>query len=224
VTEKVMLACVHRIDQGFCLRDDLRRRSARVVADFTATPGNKAPRVRPGVAHPAFGGVFAGAACVCRLASSFLDAPNEAEAVRQEFMDLFKVPLGRYVPPYEAVHRDSRLVDGVPTRGLLMGPSSVDVRRLYQAAGADLRLPELPDHIGVELAFLAFLCEEEEAARSAGDDAAADNYRAYQRGFLTEHVLEWVPSYCEIVHQHATTSYFRALTKITPSRPVDPPG
>jgi TorA maturation chaperone TorD len=142
--------------------------------------------------------------------------PDDDGDVHQEFMDLFKIPLGRYVPPYEAVHRDSRLVDGVPTRGLLMGPSTVEVRRLYRDAGADLRLAELPDHIGVELAFLAFLCHEEAAARASGDHAAADNYRAYQRGFLASHVLEWVPDYCEIVRQRSTTRHFRALTAITP--------
>jgi putative dimethyl sulfoxide reductase chaperone len=175
------------------------------------------------------------------LASSFLDAPtperiaqlrdpapiaqlgdasgappDDAGAVHQEFMDLFKVPLGRYIPPYESVHRDARLVDGKPTRGLLMGPSTVDVRRLYQDAGAALQLAELPDHIGVELAFLSFLCQQERAARANGDHAAADNYRAYQRGFLAGHVLEWVPGYCELVQEQSTTHHFRVLTTITP--------
>jgi putative dimethyl sulfoxide reductase chaperone len=141
---------------------------------------------------------------------------DELGQVRQEFMDLFKVPTDRYVPPFEAVHRDSRLIEGVPTRGLLMGPSTVDVRRLYRNAGAELRIAELPDHIGVELAFLAFLCHEEQAARAAGNQAACDNYRQYQRGFLADHVLQWVPDYCQVVHQRSATSHFRTLTAITP--------
>lgn len=142
--------------------------------------------------------------------------PDDIQEVRQEFQDLFKVPLGKYVPPYEAVHRDSRIVDGEPTRGLLMGPSTVDVRRLYQEAGAELGLTELPDHIGLELAFLAFLCEREREAAASGDRVTADNYRAYQRGFLKEHVLQWVPSYCDTVRERSATSYFRALAAITP--------
>lgn len=164
------------------------------------------------------------------LASGFLEPPTpermellsdgaeeatpEAD-VKQEFMDLLKVPTGRYVPPYEAVHRDSRIVNGEPTRGLLMGPSTVDVRRLYQDAGASLELPELPDHIGVELGFMAFLCEREEEARLEGDAEALENYRRYQKGFLADHVLAWVPDYCEIVGRRSTTSYMQALTALT---------
>lgn len=142
--------------------------------------------------------------------------PDDIREVRQEFNDLFKVPLGKYVPPYEAVHRDSRDIEGVPTRGLLMGPSTVDVRRLYEAAGAELGLSELSDHIGVELAFLAFLCDREKAAYADGNVEAAENYRAYQRGFLQEHLLEWIPAYCETVRQRSSTSYFRVLAAMTP--------
>ena len=143
-------------------------------------------------------------------------AEGSAEALadaRQEFMALLKVPMGGFVPPYESVHRDSRMVDGEPTRGLLMGPSTVDVRRLYQDAGAGLELPELPDHIGVELGFMAFLCEGE--ARAEGHEEAQENYRRYQKGFLSEHVLQWVPGYCEIVAQRSTTPYMKTLAALT---------
>lgn len=145
-----------------------------------------------------------------------LAPPDDIQQARQEFHDLLKVPTGRYVPPYEAVYRDSREIDGVPTRGLLMGPSTVDVKRLYQDAGAELGLSELSDHIGVELAFLAFLCEREKAAYAEGDSAAADNYRAYQLGFLNEHILKWVPAYCDDVGERSMTGYFRALAAVTP--------
>lgn len=143
-------------------------------------------------------------------------SPDHLGEVCQEFQDLLKVPLGKYVPPYEAVHRDARMIDGQPTRGLLMGPSTVDVRRLYDDAGANLGLSELSDHIGVELAFLAYLCERENEALARGDQTAADNYRAYQRGFLREHLLSWIPAYCDTVGQRSSTAYFRTLAAITP--------
>jgi len=140
------------------------------------------------------------------------DAATLADA-HQDFMDLLKVPVGKFVPPYESVHRDSRLVDGQPTRGLLMGPSTIAVRRLYRDAGAGIDLPELPDHIGVELGFMSFLCEGEE--RAEGDPMALDNYRQYQRVFLDQHVLRWVPDYCEIVASRATTPYMKTLATFT---------
>ena len=63
---------------------------------------------------------------------------GDSDALDREYQDLFVVPLGRYVTPYEAVYRDERVIDGQVVRGLLMGPSTLAVRALYREAGLDI--------------------------------------------------------------------------------------
>ncbi len=99
------------------------------------------------------------AECLRRYALACGGEPDMA-ALRQEFDDLFVVPLGRYVTPYEAVYRDQRLVGERVVGGLLMGPSTVAVLSDYRAGGVEVApdCGELPDHIGIELNFMAILC------------------------------------------------------------------
>ena len=124
-----------------------------------------------------------------------LAAEEDPEAIRREYDNLFVVPLGQYTTPYEAVYRDEREVAGEKVRGLLMGPSTVDAIQRYREAGAELdkTIKELPDHIGVELAFMQFLCEREAEAIEAGDTPLADSYRDRRAVFLRDHLAPWVP-------------------------------
>src|SRR5512139_118915 len=116
-------------------------------------------------------------------------------------MVLIAVPAGRYVTPFEDVYRgasvDRRL-------GPLLGEHAVAVMRLYREAGGDVDqdCKELPTHVGVELAFMSFLCGREAAARSGercadavgqGAATAGAYYRGLQVRFLREHLAEWFP-------------------------------
>ena len=44
--------------------------------------------------------------------------------VEQDFDDLFLVPGGRFVTPYESAFRERRILDGQETPGLLMGKAT----------------------------------------------------------------------------------------------------
>jgi TorA maturation chaperone TorD len=135
----------------------------------------------------------------------------------QDYQDLFVVPLGRYVTPYEAVYRDERVVDGQVVRGLLMGPSTLAIRALYRAAGVEVAadLLELPDHVGLELACMAELCEAEARARDGGEAESVACARALQRRLLEDHLLQWVPSLCTRVHASARGAFYRGLAALT---------
>lgn len=145
------------------------------------------------------------------------DAADTLETIRRDHMELFRVPLARYLPPFEAVHRDERVVEGEKVGGMLMGPSTVAVKQLYAAAGADLdgAVEELPDHIGLELAFMAHLCDQERAAHEADDTEGAKLARAYQTVFVTDHLIPWVPTYCEAVDRRAESDWYRAVARVT---------
>jgi len=159
--------------------------------------------------------------------SGFSRAREETggERLQQEFMDLFAVPAGRYVTPFEDVYRGASAERQL---GPLLGEHAVAVKRLYRAAGGDVdeSCKELPTHIGVELAFMSFLCGREAAARCAEGDASAVEtgagapapcafYRTLQLRFLREHLNAWFPQLSEAIQERAASDLYRGLAELT---------
>jgi TorA maturation chaperone TorD len=153
---------------------------------------------------------------------------NNLASLNQEYMDLFVVPTGRYVTPFEDVYRGGKSTEGEQERGLLMGERAVAVRRMYREAGAqmDRACKELPTHIGVELSFMGFLCEREAVPiRSEKGGAPWDQkkrkardsirYREHQIRFLQEHLNAWFPQLCQSIQAKAKSQYYRGLALIT---------
>jgi TorA maturation chaperone TorD len=142
---------------------------------------------------------------------------GDLEGVQQEFHDLFTVPLGRYVTPYESVYRDERLVGEERVRGLLMGPSALAVVHTYRENGFALspECTELPDHIGVELSFMSLLCRRECEARQASDATSVEQACACEVRFLEEHLLCWVPHLRERIAANASSDFYRGIAYLT---------
>jgi TorA maturation chaperone TorD len=142
---------------------------------------------------------------------------GDYDALDQQYQDLFVVPLGRYVTPYEAVYRDERIVGDEIVRGLLMGPSTLGVRALYRAAGLEIvpELRELPDHVGLELACMGALCGAEARAWEHGDREGIRRAREIEIRLLGEHLLEWVPPLCARVRQNAGGPFYRGVAALT---------
>lgn len=142
---------------------------------------------------------------------------GDFEALDQEYQSLFVVPMGRYVTPYEAVYRDERAVEDEVVRGLLMGPSTVAVKALYREAGAEVaeNLLELPDHVGLELGCMDFLCQAEARAWERGDSSAATQARRLQWRLLTEHLLQWIPALCRRIRANAPGPFYRGIGNLT---------
>lgn len=130
-----------------------------------------------------------------------MDNKSNVEELRQEYYDRFFVPMsGRYIPPYESVLRNY-LTNGRKW-GRLMGPEASHVQSCYdlfdfQPTRLDIFEPlkgiTFPDHIGFELAFMAYLCMEE--LESVGrNEGLATKWRDRQEQFLAEHVNPWTDS------------------------------
>jgi TorA maturation chaperone TorD len=151
---------------------------------------------------------------LCRYAAAY---NGELDALRQEFDDLFVVPLGRYVTPYEAVYRDQRAIGEHVVSGLLMGPSTVAVLSEYRASGVEVSAMcnELPDHIGIELSFMAHLCSREREARGTGDEAAVAALRSRQQRFVEDHLLAWLPALSDRVVRNAQSDFYRGVALLT---------
>lgn len=156
------------------------------------------------------------------IAASF-DSKEQLTALQQEFMDLFTVPAGRYVTPFEDVYRGLRL-DGKQERGPLLGDRAVTVKVFYCSAGANLdtTCKELPTHIGVELSFMSFLCEQEKQAQLEDTQRDRNNklsksntYRLWQLKFLYEHLTDWFPQLNQAIQSNAITCFYRSLAQVT---------
>ena len=152
---------------------------------------------------------------------------EDLPSLRQEYMDLFAVPTGRYVTPFEDVFR-GRSAEGKEGRGPLLGERAIAVMRAYRRAGAEMdgACMELPTHVGVELSFMNYLCEKEAAACCSRDSGAVPDrqneefanparYRELQSRFLHEHLNEWFPRLSSTIQVSADGPLYRGLAALT---------
>lgn len=149
-------------------------------------------------------------------AQEALESDAKMKVLRQEFMDLFKVPGGKYVAPYESVYRDSREIEGTQVSGLLMGSSAIDAQRWYRLGAAEMtdHIKELPDHIAVELGFMAYLCRTEQEFQSTGDRDHAQRAREMEHDFLEAHILSWVGDLCDRIRKKSNHVYFNSVGQL----------
>lgn len=114
--------------------------------------------------------------------------------------------LGMELPPYESVF--------LAADGLLGGTVSEAVAVLFRQFGLPLdTAASSPDHIGHELAALAYLCHRE--ATTSGDDAKTngDAARRQQGRLLEEHLLRWlVPFHVALGRQG--DAFYVALSRL----------
>lgn len=138
------------------------------------------------------------------------------ECLATEYAALFLGP-GEHISPHESVHA------GSSDRPGLWGDETVQVRRFVRALGLDYETDYrgLPDHISVELELMATLARHEAQAWARGDREAAANALAYQDEFMREHLLNWVPVFCDKVAGHAHLGFYRSLAEITRAFVVD---
>lgn len=109
-------------------------------------------------------------------------------------------------PPYEGRYR--------PMSGFSMGHELSDVASYYAAFGFQVsdRAKERPDHITLELEFLAALYAKEVYAVERGWSARARTTRKVREKFLREHVVWWTEQFAALVHEKSRLSFYPALS------------
>ncbi len=137
-----------------------------------------------------------------------LDAAETPEALKQDYDELFFVPVsGRYLPPFESAQRARRL----------WGPLTHQVAQFYESitfdytalsVGAHWERLDMPDHAGIELACLSALLQ----TQAAQPDAAAEQALDF---FIRQHPGRWLPDFGQKVAQNAETTFYRALGEFT---------
>ena len=134
-----------------------------------------------------------------------------AEELAVEFTWLFLGP-GQHISAHESVFAE---VDG--QLGGLWGAKTVEVKKFIETTGLDYEsgFTGLPDHISVELEFMRKLSEWEAAKWSENDSENAKYCLTVQKKFTEEHLLKWVPQFCDEVIEKANMPFYREMAKVT---------
>ncbi|MBI5116105.1 molecular chaperone TorD family protein [Candidatus Poribacteria bacterium] len=134
-----------------------------------------------------------------------------------EYTALMVAPFGAYVTPYESAYRGGREIDGRKSRGLLMGQPALEVKRTIRKAGGEIDRTShrLPDHIGLELQAMQFLCEQEARAWAADQPELALKYVRFQEDFVRDHLSVWVPDLAARIMENAASGFFKGIACMT---------
>jgi len=112
-------------------------------------------------------------------------------------------------PPYESVYAATALE--------AQGQTTFNVKNIYAAAGAALPddIHDQPDFIGFELDFMRHLTEKEAQAWAGGNAEEVMKLTEKERAFLEEHILCWVPRFCDLMFEQAQLDFYRGIARLT---------
>jgi len=160
---------------------------------------------------PRLSGVFSDMGV--ELGETFSNLPESAaaEALALEFTRLFIGP-GHHISAHESIFAE---MDGDTSS--LWGKKTVEVKNFIETAGLDYE-PEftgIPDHISVELEFMQKLTASEAEKWNQQDRKNAEYCATVQRMFLDQHLLCWLPQFCDAVMEQAELPFYRSMAELT---------
>jgi len=132
-----------------------------------------------------------------------------SENLEVDYARLFVGPFNLLAPPYGSVYLEGER--------RVMGVSTADVQKRYQAAGLDVAtgFKDAPDHIAAELEFMHFLIFKAMEAANQGDANGIVTCLSSQQSFLKEHLGAWVPEFAAHVVDNAKNAFYRNLARAT---------
>jgi TorA maturation chaperone TorD len=132
------------------------------------------------------------------------------EDLRLEFHALFTVPLGCYIFPFESCYRVAK------PPGPLMGPPAIEVQSAYAAAGFAIAPETLepPDHIGLELSFVAELLDRHATALETFDGENSALVAGQIHSFCTGHLNCWLPQLRDRIRDGGSSAFYTAAATL----------
>jgi putative dimethyl sulfoxide reductase chaperone len=120
-----------------------------------------------------------------------LESEETVDEIRTDFDRLFRYPEGK-LPPIESFFLT-----------LENTSSAEEVAQFYSSAGLTIgeEFEYIPDHLYLELIFMSYLIET--------------NKYDLQMKFLDEHLMNWVPYYCDELVKESKTDFYREIAEIT---------
>lgn len=129
-----------------------------------------------------------------------------AAVFRTEYERVFGLVHTRDCPPYETEYHQS-------SDASFRAQQLADIAGFYHAFGLETArsVPERPDHVTLELEFMAFLLAKKRLA--AGSDQASVCDEAL-RHFLRDHLSWWAPSFAVGLRQKAVDGFYAAAARV----------
>ncbi len=150
-----------------------------------------------------------------QLMQSYVNTPHE-DPLTDLAVDYAKVFLGAGLVdinlaayPYESVYTNSKKMVMQEARDEMLAnlrAHQLELQHVYN---------ELEDHLFVQLEFMAVMCERTLAAIGDENHARAMECLTDQQNFVDNHLLNWVPQFCQDVERHAVTDFYKGLAKVT---------
>ncbi len=138
--------------------------------------------------------------------SDELKCSSSWEDLEAEYID--KLDVGNHQTPPCSLH------EGVIRRNVTRVETFTDLLRCYDYFGVKLskNRRRCPDHLGVQLEFMAFLGHKVTQVERDGDDSVP--LRRAQRDFLERHLLSWVPTLNERIETTVSESLYKSLSRL----------
>jgi DMSO reductase family type II enzyme chaperone len=141
-----------------------------------------------------------------------LQAP--LDTLRAQYEKVFGIVVPKDCPPYETEYYPSQETFG-------RSQHLADVAGFYRAFGIGLAqsVRERPDHLALELEFMAFLLLKKRMTYAAGDhDPAAGEQASIceqaHRDFFRDHLAWWVPAFAGNLRRKLHDGYLHALAEV----------
>jgi len=148
------------------------------------------------------------------LENDFLQK-NEDELIEDLAVEYARLFIGpdKHISPHESIHHDT----GDGDWGQFWGRSTVEVKKFVETAGLEYK-PDytgMPDHISVEFEFMQQAAKREAQAREENDSDGLLYCLKMEKMFIEEHLLEWIPIFCDKVISEAELPFYREIAKVT---------
>ena len=129
------------------------------------------------------------------------------EQLAIEFARLFLGP-GKHISPHESVQ--------IRQDGILNDATTARVSHFIEVAGYEFRSgsKRYPDHICSEFEFMEALISKQVKAITNGDLREAETSEMLQDEFLRQHLVLWIPLFCDEIEQSAKLPLYKALGRV----------
>lgn len=149
-----------------------------------------------------------------QLGKEFYSEP-EAELIENlaiEYTRLFLGP-GKHISPHESIHNERDDGDW----GTHWGASTVEVKKFVESLGLKYKETDtsIPDHISVELELMQKVIDKERETRSENSEKEALHYLKIEKLFMDDHLIKWIPGFCDKIIAESDLSFYREMAKIT---------
>ncbi|MDP7275063.1 MAG: molecular chaperone TorD family protein [Planctomycetaceae bacterium] len=136
--------------------------------------------------------------------------PSSSDVLNAEYERTFGLLVGGSCPLHETEYLDERFTSQ-------KSQSLADVAGYYRAFGLkpSPQQQERPDHVALELEFMATLAGlERQAAATDSEDQLADRCREAQRSFLATHLCWWLPAFTRLLEREHPDSFYTAVARL----------